>query len=174
MGVRIKRQQKVVIQFGCIFWWWIKLATIFARGFNQNVSASLDSLVMETANPCKNKLYRAVSRWRKMSFLGYILFSGSLYLRWTFHNSLPLPRGRSFGREERKTTNHAGTARFHGFYINVLPSFPSSFMDFISRCTFLSIKVSTKVNIPSDWGEWKREAVVSTFFCFRISWISSI
>ena len=29
---------------------------------------------------------------------------------------------------------------------------------------FLPFEVSTKVNIPSDWGEWKREAVVS-FFC---------
>ena len=28
---------------------------------------------------------------------------------------------------------------------------------------FLSFKVSTKADIPSDWGEWKREAVVGAF-----------
>ena len=29
---------------------------------------------------------------------------------------------------------------------------------------FLPFKVPTKVSIPSDWGEWKREAVVSSFY----------
>ena len=32
---------------------------------------------------------------------------------------------------------------------------------------FLSFKVSTKADIPSDWGEWKREAVVGAFLWLR-------
>ena len=40
------------------------------------MSASLDSLVMETANPYKNRLYRAVSRYlKKEIFVMLILFS---------------------------------------------------------------------------------------------------
>ena len=39
------------------------------RGFNQNVSASLDSLVMETNKPHKDRLYRTVSRYQQEEIL---------------------------------------------------------------------------------------------------------
>lgn len=88
---------------------------IFARSFNQNVSASLDSLVMETTNPYKNKLYRAVSR----------LSVSSMDL------SQPSVASRKELWEGRAKNNQP-----------------------CRNC---------QVNIPSDWGDWKREAVVRDF-----------
>ena len=129
MGVRIKRQQKVVIHY-----FWLKtflavskscniIAIIFARSFNQNVSASLDSLVMETTNPYKNKLYRAVSRCERCSSLCHLHFLFRLSV-----SSMDLSQPSVASRKELwegRAKNNQPCRNCQVSWISYVPSFPS-------------------------------------------------
>ena len=99
------------------------IAIIFARSFNQNVSASLDSLVMESATPYKNKLYRAVSRCERCSSLCHLHFLFRLSV-----SSMDLSQPSVASRKELwegRAKNNQPCRNCQVSWISYVPSFPS-------------------------------------------------